>query len=199
MSDTIKLNIEKENSLTFQVNISGIETTDVKVRFAIDTKDVCYMFPCEKVSEEEYKVVIPALKHIPHETYDCMIEVVANEFFFVAMNGKIKLVGTPKIKAKVKKESVEDTPDTPEIHITASPIKVEQLDEGKKRKKPVEDEEGEELSQADEDDALDVQTDSGALTAESKDDAVKRILGELGYKYEPIKTGKSLKSYLKGG
>jgi hypothetical protein len=199
MSDAIKLNIEKENSLTFQVNISGIDTTDIKVRFAIDTEAVCYMFPCEKVNEEEYKVVIPALKHIPHETYNCMIEVVANEFFFVAMNGKIKLVGTPKIKAKVKKESVEDNSDAPEIHITASPIKVEQLEEGKKRHKRDEEDEDEALDQSDTDDALEVQTDPGALTSESRDNAVKRILGELGYKYEPIKSGKSLKSYLKDG
>lgn len=136
MSDTLEenkgslatINNERENTLTFQVNVQGLDTADINMRFVIESKGMLFGFPCEQLSDNDYRVTIPALPFIDIGTHQCKIEVVANEYFFTALNGKIKIAGTPKVEAEIKNDDEVIEEETP-VSVVVNSIQVNELEE----------------------------------------------------------------------
>lgn len=166
----VTINNERENSLTFQVNVQGIEKDDMAMRFVIESNGIMLGFACEQLSENDYKVTIPALPFVDIGTHDCKIEVVANEYFFTALNGKIKVTGTPKVEAAITTEEPLEEEETPVSVIVGSIKNDETVQESVEVEQPTQSEESD------------------------KDQRVRDILKSMGY----TKPGpKSLKDYLK--
>jgi len=184
----ITINNEKDNTLSFDVMFEGIEAEEKTLRLvvALEKPNTYLMMEFETANNNAYKVMIPA-KVLPIGIHECKIEVVANEHFFIAIEGNIKVTGTPKVSAKLKEE-VKKKPDEPKVTIS-TPVIVSEEPEVK-----VED--GSSSISIDADAAQEESViESIVVPGLSKDDQVKGILTELGIQSKP-KT-KSLKTYLK--
>lgn len=173
----ITINNEKDNTLSFDVVFEGIEgdQKDLRLVVALEKPNTYLMMEFESTTNGAYKVTIPA-KVLPVGTHDCRIEVVANEHFFIPIEGNIKVTSTPKVTAKIKEE-VEAAPE-PKVKIDISPVVVT------------------EEPAAESTTTAESVTESVFMQEPPKDETVKQILGELGIA-SPKKPGKSLKSYIK--
>lgn len=120
----VTINNEKETSLTFQVNIQGIDSNNVDVRFMIKQPEFVIGFPCTPVGGSEYRVHIPALPFVHLGTHQCTIEVIANGYFFTALEGKVKVIETPRVSATISTTTAEDDSEaedeTPTVAVSAS-------------------------------------------------------------------------------
>lgn len=181
MDKPITINKDKQNSLAFNVAIEGIDTSNIQVKFLIELDNMSLSFLCEHTEDDEYKVIIPPLNYVKSSEYTCKIEVVAAEYFFSAMDGKIKLTESPKVSAAIKQEIIkEETPITPIVSIKTSEIVVEEK----------------EAPKLDEESAIIAVEPVDMKPNKSK--AVTGILKELGIK-STINVPKSLHSFINKG
>jgi hypothetical protein len=184
----ITINNEKDNTLSFDVMFEGIEAEEKILRLVVTlSKPHTYlMMEFEHANNDAYKVTIPA-KILPVGTHDCKIEVVANEHFFIAIEGNIKVTGAPKVSAKLKEEGQKKL-DEPKVTIS-TPVLVSE--EPKVEEKMSDDSI---VMGSSQEEPIAV-TESIVVPGSSNDDKVKGILSELGIQSKP--KGKSLKTYLK--
>lgn len=186
------INNEKDSTLTLGIIIEGVDTDERNVRLliALDNPAAFLLLQFEAKGDDDYKVTIPA-KTLSIGVHECVIEVVAKEHFFVAMTGKIKITGTPKIKAQIKETDTVEVKKQPEVKVETSSLRVD--DE-------VVEQEVDEVSNQNEGSSIvlgqshEPLSEDADVTPERKDDQVKKILGELGI---GKKAGRSLKDYLK--
>lgn len=184
----ITINNEKDNTLSFDVMFEGIEAEEKTLRLvvALEKPNTYLMMEFEHANNNAFKVTIPA-KILPVGTHDCKIEVVANEHFFVAIEGNIKVTSAPKVTAKLKEETQKKS-DAPKVTLSAATVISEEpkIEEKTSDDSIVMDSSQEEPASA---------TESVVVPSVSKDSQVAGILSELGIASKP--KGKTLKSYLK--
>ena len=186
----LTINSEKDHPVAFELDMDGIDTTSVSVRLclALEREHTFLMMVCELVGESTYKTIVPA-KSLPIGSHDCTLEVVTNEHYFIAMSGKVKVTGTPKVKAEVKEEDKEKPVSKPKAKVVSEP------EEGKNENE-------EQLEMPVESSSVFMTLKSNPMlttineTETSKNKEVKQILSELGMTSTP--PTKKLKDYLKG-
>lgn len=187
----LTINSEKDHPVAFELDMDGIDTTSVSVRLclALEKEHTFLMMVCELVGESTYKTIVPA-KSLPIGSHDCTLEVVTNEHYFVAMNGKVKVTGTPKVKAEVKEEDKdkEKPVSKPKAKVVNEP------EEGKN-----ENEEQLEMPVESSSVFMTLKSNPAPIvineTEPNKNKEVQQILSELGMTSTP--PTKKLKDYLK--
>ena len=112
----IKLNIDEQKSMNFEVNIQGVDYKNLhgSLKFIIDKIE--YGFPV-KILSDAISVDIPPLEEIVkrgldnNEVTQCKLEIFGDGFYLNPWNGKFELVTTPKIVSKTPsittKESIK--------------------------------------------------------------------------------------------
>lgn len=98
MENVLLLNSNKPATFSFNVEISGVDTSKpITVRLCMFVEKTLYCFLANRESEvsSTFIVDVPALPHIPKTSYPFKIEVIADGYFFEAMHGGVNIVGDP--------------------------------------------------------------------------------------------------------
>lgn len=110
MDNLISISNVKENILQFGINITGIETDDIIVRFVIEANEMELAFDSQRTNEEnQWAVKIPALSILETTSYPFHIDVVVDGYYFEPMQGSISVVGSHEIYA-TRPENITLTP-----------------------------------------------------------------------------------------
>lgn len=109
MDKVITISKNKENMLEFSVEIQGLDdTSNVDVRFIIVTTEFDLSFKCSKIDDDNWSVKIPSISFINTSTYSFHISVVANGYFFDALQGSINVTES-NTEEHTKPDSVSAT------------------------------------------------------------------------------------------
>ena len=114
--NSIDLNLDEENELTFQVNVEGTRPATAKCRLAIQNDDLSLLFEAEKFDDDNVSVVLPPLKHVLKEgEYNMTLEVIVEDKYFTPLS----IVGNFEKSIKITAESVSKK-KKPKLNATAS-------------------------------------------------------------------------------
>lgn len=109
MDNLIILNESKKNSLEFDLDVEGLDTTNVKVAYVLETKDYNMAFQCSQKKDKTWSVTIPPLSHIEKSTYKYHISVIAEGYYFEPLTGVANVEGSHQVYAtKPEKAKTKD-------------------------------------------------------------------------------------------
>lgn len=99
MNNVISIIRTRNNDLEFEVDIKGVRTENVDVRFVIELDDMSYCFQCNAVDETEdtWSVNVPPLPQLSPKEYPFHMEVIVDGYFFEAFTGMLTVVNEPKV------------------------------------------------------------------------------------------------------
>lgn len=126
--ETVDLDIEEANELTFRIKMEGAGTNPVKVRLVCEDKDVSYMFNGYGTGEDGVvQFMMPQMKNKMNEgVHPARVEVLIDNRYFSPVQFQINFKKTMQVVA----ESMFVAPKPPprqEIKVTAQPITVRQV------------------------------------------------------------------------
>ena len=126
--ETVDLDIEESNELTFRIKMEGVGTNPVKVRLVCEDKDVSYMFNGYGTGEDGVvQFVMPQMKNKMNEgIHPARVEVLVDNRYFSPVQFQINFKKVMNVVA----ESMFVAPKPPprqEIKVTAQPITVRQI------------------------------------------------------------------------
>lgn len=108
MSDPIKVNIDKGKLITFDLDVQGLSEESLFGKFRVLINEVEYGFPTT-ISENQVEVYVPCLHEIlkkDHSKFlNAKLEIFADNHFFIPWEGKLDLLETASVKAKIRKTS----------------------------------------------------------------------------------------------
>ena len=120
--ETVSLDIDESNDLTFKVKMEGTTSSSAKVRLVCEGKDFSYMFNGYGTGEDEVvQFTIPSMVNkVPEGTYDARVEVMVENRYFTPLRFQIAFKKTLSVVA----ESIQVRPRTTrqEIKVTAAPV-----------------------------------------------------------------------------
>ncbi len=99
MDNVVTISNAKDNTLEFDVDIQGIETDDMAVRFVIETGIMDLGFDSEKGVKNKWSVKIPALSILDSTMYPFHINIVVDGYNFTPLQGSVNVVGTHEVYA----------------------------------------------------------------------------------------------------
>jgi len=111
MDKLVTISNVKENVLEFDVEVEGVDTTDMAVRFIIEASGMELGFDSKKGKKTKWSVDIPALAILEKTTYPFHIDIIVDGYYFEPLRGSVNVVGSHEIYTS-----------TPE-NITLSPAK----------------------------------------------------------------------------
>ena len=136
MSEPIKVNIDKGKLITFDLDVQGLDESQLSGKFRVLINEVEYGFPTT-ISDRQVEVYVPCLHEIlkknKREFLKAKLEIFADSHFFIPWEGKLNLIESATVKAKVKtsgpkvrtevkdqdvKEDLEVIVDEPEEEVT---------------------------------------------------------------------------------
>lgn len=98
MDGIFSINNRKTNYFSFDLEIEGIDAKDAKPRFVIKYRpDYCLMFDCTHDDGDRWNVEIPELPFLERTTYNFVIEVIVDGYYFEGAKGTLNVVGTPEV------------------------------------------------------------------------------------------------------
>ncbi len=105
----MKINISEKRKLNFDVDISGINISNLKGRFIISNNNLEYGFPVQ-IESNSIKVNIPILNEIItnihlNNNLDCKLEVFSENFYSSPWSGQLEIVKQPHVDIKEKEVS----------------------------------------------------------------------------------------------
>jgi len=126
MSD-ITLVLDEQQELEFDVEVQGITTDNVDVRFVLESTGMNFAFP-GKLEKGIVTIDIPILsQYLKPDTYEGKLEFVfEGEKYFAPMKTKVELVQPVKIAAEVKETKKVNSPSVME-EIKAPTVRVRQV------------------------------------------------------------------------
>lgn len=122
LTETIDLDLEESNDLTFKIKMEGTAMSPAKVRLVCENEDFAYMFNGYGTGEDEVvQFTLPRMdKKINEGTYNARVEVLVDNRYFAPLQFQINFKKTLSVVAEaiqvVKKAA------KPEITVTASPV-----------------------------------------------------------------------------
>jgi len=124
LTETIQLDIEESNDLTFKIKMEGTAMSPAKVRLVCENEDFAYMFNGYGTGEDEVvQFTLPRMdKKITEGTYDARVEVLVDNRYFAPLQFQINFKKTLSVVAEtiqVVRKAVK-----PEVTVTAAPISV---------------------------------------------------------------------------
>lgn len=122
LNETIELDLEESNDLTFKIKMEGTAMAPAKVRLVCENEDFAYMFNGYGTGEDEVvQFTLPRMdKKITEGTYNARVEVLVDNRYFAPLQFQINFKKTLSVVAEaiqvVKKVA------KPEITVTATPV-----------------------------------------------------------------------------
>jgi len=95
----VTISNSKDNTLEFDVDVQGIETDEMAVRFVIETGSMNLGFDSEKKAKNKWSVKIPALPILDATMYPFHINIVVDGYNFTPLQGSVNVVGTHEVYA----------------------------------------------------------------------------------------------------
>jgi hypothetical protein len=124
LNETIELDLEESNDLTFKIKMEGAAAAPAKVRLVCEGGDFAYMFNGYGTGEDEVvQFTLPRMdKKITEGTYNARVEVLVDNRYFAPLQFQINFKKTLSVVA----ESIRVVPKAsrPDITVTASSISV---------------------------------------------------------------------------
>lgn len=115
--ETIELKLDEQNELIFKVVVEGAKDSDTKIRLVLEDTDMSFTFPASNLGNGEVRVDMPPMKKMLSEgTYGAKLEVVAEDRFFEPLKFNVDLRNG----------------------IQVAVASVVQVNEGKKKQRPIE-------------------------------------------------------------
>lgn len=108
--DQVKLFLDQENELRFQVQIEGTTRGETACRYLIETSDYSFSLPCYYDDEGDVIVNVPVLKSVIKEgVYDSHLEVFVDDRLFIPLEIKTEFERSVAVKAKPIVENKKST------------------------------------------------------------------------------------------
>jgi hypothetical protein len=92
MDNSVTISKVKENILEFDVDIQGVDTMDMSVRFIIETDTMKLGFDSVKETDKTWSVKIPALSILKPASYPFYIDITVDGYHFMPLVGDINVV-----------------------------------------------------------------------------------------------------------
>jgi hypothetical protein len=122
LKETIELDLEESNDLTFKIKLEGTAASPAKVRLVCEGEDFSYMFNGYGTGEDEVvQFTLPRMdKKITEGTYNARVEVLVDNRYFAPLQFGINFKKTLSVVAEaiqvIRKAS------SPEVTVTAMPV-----------------------------------------------------------------------------
>lgn len=144
-NNLVILNESKKNNLEFDLEIEGLDPTNIKVAYVLETKDYNMAFECSQKKNNTWSVTIPPLSHIKKDTYKYHISVIAEGYYFEPLTGVANVEGSHQIYAtkpqpissKIEQEKTQQPPLEEKKAATPKTEKVEERKTTPKKTTPV--------------------------------------------------------------
>jgi hypothetical protein len=122
LNETVTLDLEESNDLTFKIKMEGAAASPAKVRLVCENNDFAYMFNGYGTGEDEVvQFTVPRMdKKISEGTYDARVEVLVDNRYFAPLQFQINFKKTLSVVAEAIQ--VVKKPAKPEITVTAYPV-----------------------------------------------------------------------------
>lgn len=122
LTETIELDLEESNDLTFKIKMEGAAAAPAKVRLVCEGEDFAYMFKGYGTGEDEVvQFTLPRMdKKITEGTYNARVEVLVDNRYFAPLQFNINFKKTLSVVA----ESIQVVrrAAAPEVTVTAMPV-----------------------------------------------------------------------------
>lgn len=109
MDNVVTISNSKDNTLEFDVDVQGIETDEMAVRFVIETGTMDLGFDSEKGVKNKWSVKIPALSMLDTTMYPFHINIVVDGYNFTPLQGSVNVIGSHEVYAS-KPENITLVP-----------------------------------------------------------------------------------------
>lgn len=122
LNETIELDLEESNDLTFKIKMEGTAMSPAKVRLVCENEDFAYMFNGYGTGEDEVvQFTLPRMdKKLTEGNYNARVEVLVDNRYFAPLQFQINFKKTLSVVAEAIQ--VVKKPTKPEITVTASPV-----------------------------------------------------------------------------
>lgn len=105
MENSITITNTKDNFVQFDVNVDGVDSNSLSVRFVIDTSQMCLSFYAHKIKDDTWEVTVPSMPFVERTTYPFHIEVVVDGYYFEPFKGIVNVVGPVDIYTSTPKNT----------------------------------------------------------------------------------------------
>lgn len=122
LSETIDLDIDESNDLTFKIKMEGSTSGPAKVRLVCEGPDFAYMFNGYGTGESEVvQFTLPQMgNRLTEGTYDARVEVLVDNKYFSPLGFKINFKKTLSVVAEAVK--VLPKAQKADVKVTAVPV-----------------------------------------------------------------------------
>ena len=122
LTETIQLDLEESNDLTFKIKMEGTAMAPAKVRLVCENEDFAYMFNGYGTGEDEVvQFTLPRMdKKITEGTYNARVEVLVDNRYFAPLQFQINFKKTLSVVAEAIQVVKKVT--KPEVTVTATPV-----------------------------------------------------------------------------
>jgi len=122
LTETVDLDLEESNDLTFKIKMEGTAMSPAKVRLVCENEDFAYMFNGYGTGEDEVvQFTLPRMdKKLSEGLYKARVEVLVDNRYFAPLQFQINFKKTLSVVAEAIQ--VARRPTRPEITVTASSI-----------------------------------------------------------------------------
>lgn len=122
LTETIELDLEESNDLTFKIKMEGTAMSPAKVRLVCENEDFAYMFNGYGTGEDEVvQFTLPRMdKKITEGTYNARVEVLVDNRYFAPLQFQINFKKTLSVVAEAIQVVKKAT--KPEVTVTATPV-----------------------------------------------------------------------------
>jgi len=114
MDNLITISNTKANILEFDVEINGVDTADMAVRFIIEASSMELGFDSKKGDKTKWSVEIPALAILEKTSYPFHIDIIVDGYYFEPLCGSVNVVGEHTVYAS-KPENITLSPGKPKL------------------------------------------------------------------------------------
>lgn len=87
----------KESSIEFSVDVSGVDTKDMFVRFVVEMDKMDLSFNCSSENKKLWACTIPPLKFVEKTTYPYRIEVCVDGYYFKGTTGSVTVATSAEL------------------------------------------------------------------------------------------------------
>ena len=130
--ERIKLDLDNENEMTFNVVIEGTRPGEPLCRLMIEHEDMSFSMQGDFLPNNEVSIVVPKLKGILKEgNYDAYLEVLVDDRVFIPLELKIDFEESVKVMAEAVRRK-KRKPVTASASLVSASIKKDNNKEDKK-------------------------------------------------------------------
>ena len=139
--DSIDLDLDNENEMTFNVVIEGTRPGEPLCRLMIENEDMSFSMQGDFLPNNEVAIIVPPLKGILREgSYDSYLEVLVDDRVFIPLEMKINFEESVKVIAETVSRK-KRTPVKASASLVSAGIKKGDNKEGRKvimKEEPIE-------------------------------------------------------------